>query len=403
MSSSSQPAAPSVGWLVTLALVGCTAVSVLSTDLYTPSLPHLPGVFGTDASTVQLTMSLNMAAYAVAVLVHGLLADRYGPKLLLVIGMAGTAATSIACALAPSVEILIAGRIAQGLFASVPSVVVLLFIRALYAEDRAVKVMSFYGMAVGVAPALGPMIGGYVHVHAGWQAVFWLLAALALLATWAAVRVVPAPPRTQAPMPARVMIASYFRLLTVPGYLRYLIPQAMIFGALFAFITGGPFLLIDRMQVRTEDYGLYYAVIVLGFIGGSFVANRLAGSMRPDWLYSVGVLGASIGVAVLALPMLAGLETLIAVMAGMMVFAIGLGLIFATGPLLLLNAVAEYPQGPAAAMLGFAQLVCGSLGALMVGELHDGTGWPVAITMTVFVGLGGLGYTVLSMRRIRLA
>ena len=250
-------------------------------------------------------------------------------------------------------------------------------------------------------PAIGPMIGGYVFVHAGWPAQFWLLGAMALVALWAAAAIVPTPPAAAPPMAARTMIANYVKLMTVPAYLRFLIPQAAIFGALFAFITSGPFLLIDAMHVRTEDYGLYYGAIVLAFIGGSFLANRLASAVSPGRLFVLGICGAVLGAAIFAIPILRGVESLVSVMAGMMLFAVGLGLIFATGPLLLLNQVTDWPQGPASAMLGFSQLFAASLGALMVGELHDGSALPVALAMALFVGVGTLAYGLLSVRAMR--
>lgn len=172
-------------------LVACTWVSVLSTDLYAPSLPHLPGLLDTTEQVSKMTMSFNLAAFALAQLVHGPLADRLGRRSMLVLGITGFSVASALCALAPSITLLIAGRTLQGLLSSVPSVVVLLVIHELYGKGRAVQILGLHGMAVGVAPIMGPLIGGIIFVHFGWRANFWLLAAFAAVVAILVYRHVP--------------------------------------------------------------------------------------------------------------------------------------------------------------------------------------------------------------------
>ncbi|MDX1514650.1 MAG: MFS transporter, partial [Gammaproteobacteria bacterium] len=155
---------------VWLTLLACTSISILSTGLYTPSLPHLAGLLSTDPGTVQLTMSLNLLAFSIAQLAHGPLSDRFGRRRLLLIGLGCYAAASLVCALAGSIGGLLTGRVAQGAFASVASVVVAVIIREYYGGAKAVAVMGLYGVTLGFIPALGPIIGGYVFVWFGWRA-----------------------------------------------------------------------------------------------------------------------------------------------------------------------------------------------------------------------------------------
>jgi DHA1 family bicyclomycin/chloramphenicol resistance-like MFS transporter len=377
-------------------LVACTGVSILSTDLYTPSLPHLPELLGSDAETVQLTMSLNLAAYAVSQLAHGPLADRYGRRFLLLVGMVGFLVASLGCALAQGIGGLIAGRVAQGLFSSVSSVVVVIMIRELYAGHRAVKVMGFYGMAVGLVPAVGPLIGGYVFVLAGWRMNFLLLvgiAAAVFLLVW---RLLPETgTRDRDALRPRRIARGYLGLLALPVYWRYLLPLATLFGAMFAFITAGPFLLIERLGVATEDYGLWYGVMVLAFIAGSLLANRLAERISPDGLVRLGLI-ASCGGGFAFLPfVLFGAVSPVSLIACVSLLAFGLGLLFASGPFCIFDALGERPRGPASALLSALQLAAASLGSLSVGLFYDGTALPLAGTMAVLAALGGLGYLAL--------
>ena len=383
-------------WFTAWVLVACTGVSILSTDLYIPSLPHLPTLLGSDAETVQLTMSLNLAAYAVAQLAHGPLADRYGRRKLLLVGLVGFLIASLGCALAQTVGGLIAGRIAQGSFASVSSVVVVIMIRELYAGDRAVKAMALYGMAIGLVPAVGPLIGGYVYVLAGWRMNFLLLVPIAAATFFLVWRLLPET-GTRDPdalRPGRILF-GYLDLLTLPVYWRYLLPLATLFGAMMAYITAGPFLLIDLLGVATQDYGLWHAVMVLAFIAGSLLANRLAGRVAPDGLVRIGlIIGCAGGLAVLPL-VLAGLVTPASLIACISLLAFGIGLLFASGPFCIFDTLGDRPRGPASALLGSLQLVAASLGSLSVGVFYDGSAQPLAVTMAVMATVGGTGYLLL--------
>ena len=405
MTAANSTAAPAAGaaeparepsWFTAWVLVACTGVSILSTDLYTPSLPHLPTLLGSDAETVQLTMSLNLASYAVAQLAHGPLADRYGRRFLLLIGMVGFLFASLGCALAQDVGGLIAGRIAQGLFSSVASVVVVIMIRELYAGHRAVKVMGLYGMAIGLVPAVGPLIGGYVFVLAGWRMNFLLLAAIAATVFLLVWRLLPETgERDTAALHPRRIVTGYLDLLGLPVYWRYLLPLSTLFGALFGFITAGPFLLIERLGVATENYGLWTAVSVLAFIAGSLAASRLAGRTTPDGLVRAGLVFACGGSLALLPVVLAGAVSPASLMACVSLLSIGLGLLFASGPFCIFDALGDRPRGPASALLSALQLAAASVGSLSVGLFYDGTAMPLAVTMAAMAVVGGLGYLLL--------
>lgn len=387
-------------WVVPGVLVACTAISVLSTDLYTPSLPHLPRLLGSDAETVQLTMSLNLAAYAIAQLAHGPLADRFGRRRMLLVGLSGFLVASLGCALAAGIGGLLAGRFVQGLFSSVASVVVVLVIRELYSEARAVRVMGVYGMAVGLAPAVGPLIGGYIYLFAGWRMNFLVLAVLAALVLLLVLRYLPETgARDAAALRPRRIAVAYLGLLRRRAYLRILIPLAGVFGGLFAFVTAGPFVLIDRLGVATQHYGLYYGLLILSYVAGSLAASRLAGAMTAQRLVRAAVVIALAGGLVLIVPVVAGHEGLAAILFAMTVFSFGLGLLLASGPICLLDAAGDGPSGPASALAGSLQLAAASLAGFLVGGFHDGSALPMAATIASFATIAALCYFALGMER----
>lgn len=377
-------------------LLGCTSVSILSSGLYTPSLPHLTRILGTDVATIQLTMSLNLLAYSLAQLIYGPLADRFGRKRLLLVGLGGLALASLGCALASDIDTLLAGRIAQGVFACVPSVVVAVIIREHYDETRAAKVLGVYGIALGGVPALGPVIGSYVFVWFGWQANFFILTGLAIFMLLVVACVVPETGGGQrgALHPLRVL-GSYARLLRNRRYMSYLIPLTGIFGALFAFVTAGPFILIDRLGVATQHYGFALAVPLTVFMLGSFAANRMAGRISIERQVQGAILIALGGVFLMLVLVAAGQVSVVVILIGMSLHHLGLGVLLAAGYVGLLNAASDDIRGSAAALAGSAQVGGASVASFLVGAFHDGSALPMAGVLALLCVIGALGWMIL--------
>lgn len=381
---------------VWIPLLGCTSVSILSTGLYTPSLPHLTRLLETDAATIQLTMSLNLLAFSLAQLLHGPLADRFGRKRLLLIGLGCFAMASLACALASDIDALLAGRIAQGAFASVASVVVAVIIRESYDETRAAKVMGLYGIALGAVPALGPVIGGYVFVLAGWRANFFILVVFAILVAFFVASIVPETGggKRGALNPAR-MLGGYARLLGNRRFMAHLIPLAGVFGGLFAFVTAGPFVLIERLGVATEHYGFAVSLPIVAFIAGSFAANRLAGRVSiARQIHNAVLIALCGGLSILVL-VAAGFESVAVILVGMSLHHFSLGVLLAAGYVGLLDSVSDDSRGSAAALAGSAQVAGASLASFLVGAFHDGSALPMAATLALLCALGAVGWIIL--------
>ena len=369
-------------------LAGCTAVSVLSTDLVTPSVPDLPDALGTDINTAQMVVSVNLFAYAVAQLIHGPVADRHGRRRLLLVAFATFAVVSVLCAMATSIEGLLAGRFAQGLFSSVPSVVIVLIIRELYDASEALKVMTLYGAAVGIAPALGPLMGGYLHVWFGWTAGFWLVAVLAIVAAWAVWRFIPESLGSPRPLGPRRAVRDYKALLRNPAFVRFSLAMSLAFGAFFAYVTTAPVVFIDILGLEPQQYGLTNVVIVAAFILG----NLIAGQVRR-WFGTMTLFSGAMAVALAAMLWLLWLivshgPSIWNILMPMALFAFALAFILAAGPLVALNAADEASQGPAAALLGSMQLAVSALAGSISALLFNGTALVMVLVMTASVAVG---------------
>ena len=296
--------------------------------------------------------------------------------------MIGFAASSILCAVAGSIDALILGRILQGLTACAEAVVGYAIIRELYDEAGAVRVLAVYGMAIAIAPAIGPVVGGHMHVWFGWRSNFVLLTGIIAIAVALIWRFLPETverPDYGALKPRRVL-RGYFTLLSDGPFMSYTLIMSLVLGGLFAIVAAFPFLFIERMGVATENYGYYYAAVVLAFFLGSLAVNRAAGRMGSDMLLAIGLVLGVLGQVVFLVLVATGLEDPEFATLSQCLFAFGLGLIFATAPVRAFD-VCRAGHGYAAAMIGALPMAGGGLGTFCIALLHDGSAWPLAIVL----------------------
>ncbi|MEM1266870.1 MAG: MFS transporter [Pseudomonadota bacterium] len=362
-------------------LAACTGVSILSTDLIAPSIPDLPAAFDTDIRTAQSVVAVNLLAYAVAQLVHGPVAEAFGRRGLLLVSLALFSGVSLLCAFSPTIQALLVGRFAQGLLSSVPSVVVVLIIRELYAPARAMQVMALYGFTIGAAPALGPLIGGYLQIWIGWQAGFVLTALLAALAATAVASLVPETLTTRRPLEVRGVTEAYRELLLRPAFLRQAVSLGLAFGSYFAWVTTAPVIFRESFGLSPERFG-YAALLVVGaYMIGSGLAARLGPRLGPERLFRGSLIvltGALLVLAALTFVLPPNLPAILGLMA---VYGFGFAGVMAAGPLVALDAASGLAQGPASALIGACQLGAAALAGFLSGGFYAGGVASMTVTM----------------------
>ena len=368
---------PAIGLVVGI-LVLASSTSIMSTDMYAPSLPDLAIWFDTTPTQVKLTISLNMLAFALAQLVHGPLSDRYGRRPVLLVSLVAVAALCIACAFAQTIGQLIAARVLLGIAAAAEAVLGLAIIKDLYDERRQVKAMALLGMVIAVAPAAAPIAGGYLHVAFGWQSNFYVIAAMALLSFAIIARLLPesATPDRRALEPARVL-GSYARLLGNGDFLVHTAMLGIAMGLIFGFVTAAPFVLIEHLGVATERFGFYQASIVVAFFLGSVLASRLADAWAGEHMLLFGVALIVAGAAVLALVVLGDHLTPARFAASYSLMTFGMGSLFAVAPSRALRSI-DGQAGTASALLSGIEQTMAALVAVTVSLVHDGTARPLA-------------------------
>jgi DHA1 family bicyclomycin/chloramphenicol resistance-like MFS transporter len=368
------------GRLIAL-LAALTAFGPLSTDLYLPSLPSLALYFSVPASDVQLTLSVFLGAFAVSQLVYGPVSDRFGRRPALLAGAVLFAIGSLACALAPTIETLIAARFVQAVGACSGPVVCRAVVRDLYAPEQAARALAYIGAAMALAPAIGPVIGGVLEHGLGWRANFVLVAALAaasIATIWFALAESNRQRDAGALAPAR-MLANYRRLLAHRQYRGLLLTATAMYSGLFCFISGSSFVFIGAFELTPSQYGLCFGAVVCGYIAGSIISTRVG---RRLGLHRLGVLGLTVLAGAGLLMAVAGIAWPLAatVLVPMILFMLGYGLAM---PATVASALGPFPQiaGAASALIGFCQFAVAALIGYALSHAAPGSaaGMSVAI------------------------
>ena len=371
-------------------LGGLAMFGPFSIDTIFPAFPQIGAQLGADKLEMQQTISVYLIAYALMSVVHGPLSDAIGRRKVILGGLAVFVLASIGCAFSRDLPTLLAFRALQGLSAGVGLIVGRTVIRDLLHGDDAQRLMSQVSMIFGVAPAIAPIIGGWILGWQRWPMIFWFLVAFSLLlwgATWVGLPETH-PPSARLPLHPRRLLRDYLAIFLNPRFQRLAAAGAFNFGALFLYIASAPAFVLNILRLDERSFAWFFVPMISGMMLGAFVSGRTAGRMSGRLQSKLGFICCGIAVAGnLLYNLMVPQPSVPWAVLPMMLNAFGVGLVF---PILTLAILDMYPRqrGAASSLQAFTSLVSNALiaGVLSPWLSHDPV--QLALGALVFAFLG---------------
>lgn len=368
---------------ILLILGGLSAFGPLSIDMYLPAFPAMAEDLGVSSEQIQLSLSVYFIGLASGQLVYGPLADRFGRRKPLLFGIGLFCVASLACALAPTLEWLLAARFAQALGGCAGMVVNRAVVRDLCEPIDAAKAFSQLMLIMGVAPILAPLAGTALLGLAGWASIFWFLTVFAGLFALAVYFFLPETlPPHMAPPPLRSAFGRYIGLLHEPLFMFHALTGGVAMAGMFAYISGSPYVFLELYKVPVEQYAWLFGSIAACFILSAQLNSRLL----RRWSQLALIRGTTF------IYMLATVTLLLAAwlqVESLWLFLPPLVLSVAIISQVLPNASAcalaghGHQAGIASALMGTMQFAIAGVTSAAVGMLHDNTAVPMAGVMAV--------------------
>lgn len=387
------PAPPRLSFhRLALLLGGLAMFGPFSIDTIFPAFPAMGAQLEADKIEIQQTISVYLIAYALMSLVHGPLSDAIGRKRVILGGLFVFTLASVGCALSQDLTTLLAFRALQGLSSGVGLIVGRAVIRDVLHGEAAQRLMSQVSMIFGIAPAIAPIIGGWILGWSAWPVIFWFLAlfSVALLLLTAFALPETHPKEARLPLRPPSLLRDYTAIVLNARFQRLAAAGAFNFAALWLFIASAPAFVIDYLGLGEGDFGWFFVPMIGGMIAGAFVSGRWAGKIPAERQVTVGFGCSAVAMAAnFAYTLWAGTPAVPWAVIPISLNAFGIALVF---PVITLAILDMYPRqrGSASSLQAFTSLV---LNAAIAGVLSPLISahvlWMVA-TATVFLSLAWL-------------
>ncbi len=358
-----------------------TSFGPMGTDMYLPGMPTIGVDLRATQDQVQWTLSAFFLGFGVGQLVWGALGDRFGRRGPIAVGILLYAVACAGCSLSSDIAHLAGWRFIQGVGACAGPVLVRAMIRDVFERDRAARTLSMMMLVMGAAPIIAPLIGGQILVWANWRWIFWgqgIFGAIAMLALFTLPETLARDRRSS--LRPMTLALSYRQLLTNRSYLGYAFGSACIYGGMFAFISGSPFVYIDLFGVAPENFGFLFGINIVGMMAMSTVNSRIVMRFGAERILRIGtMLAAAAGLLVLVVATL-GLGGLWGLVGALLLFMAMMALINANA---MACAMQSFPHmaGTASALAGMLQFSVGGVAGWVVGLLANGTAGPMGMVI----------------------
>ena len=279
-------------WALALLLACLGMLGPFSIDTYLPAFSGIAQSIGATPTEMQQTLSAYLFGFAIMNLFHGALSDSFGRRTVVLWGIAAFTVASAGCALSQHIGTLVFWRAVQGMSAGAGIVVSRAVIRDMFPPADAQRVMSQVTIYFGIAPAIAPLVGGFLFVHLDWHAVFWFLTAIGVALCIANLRFLPESlnPLQRQPLNLRHLMRGYVELGTSGRFLALALASGVPFNGMFLYVLSAPVFLGEHLGLLPEQFFWLFLLTIAGIMGGAFLSGRLAGHVPPKDQVRVGFL-----------------------------------------------------------------------------------------------------------------
>jgi DHA1 family bicyclomycin/chloramphenicol resistance-like MFS transporter len=270
-------------WALAVLLAVLGMLGPFSIDTYIPAFSGIAKALGATPVEMQQTLSAYLFGFAFMNLFHGALADSFGRRPVILWGIAVFALASAGCALSQNIGQLVFFRGLQGLSTGAGIVVSRAVIRDMFPPAQAQQVMSQVTIYFGVAPAIAPIIGGWLFVHAGWHSIFWFLTGVGVVLWIANFRLLPETLHMaqRQPFNVRNLMQGYWQLGASPRFLLLALASGVPFNGMFLYVLAAPAFLGEHLRLAPTEFFWFFVLTIAGIMGGAWVSGRLAGKIPP--------------------------------------------------------------------------------------------------------------------------
>ncbi len=357
-----------------------TAFDPLSIDMYLPAFPAIQKDLLTDYSMVQLSLSSFFIGMSLGQLIYGPLADRWGRKRPLLVGMTLFLMATILCGFAQDIKVLIAMRVLQAFGGCAGMVITRAIVRDVFDSKKMVNFFSSLALVMGLAPILAPTLGGLILVFLNWRYIFFSLAVLNFLCLIFILFKIPEThPQPDKELSFKKVFSTYKDLLKDRDFVGYSLPDSFVRAGMFAYIAASPFVFMEIYHIPTKYYGWLFGANAFGLIVCSQLNRILIQKMSSDQiLRKVRPMTFMAASCLLILPMI--WDSVFFVIGPLFFYLCTLGLIGPNSGALVLSKQG-HRAGMASAMFGTIQWMAAMFTSFLVSHFHNGSIYPMTITM----------------------
>ncbi|SDZ95192.1 MULTISPECIES: multidrug effflux MFS transporter [Acidovorax] len=274
---------PAPQWALAVLLAVLGMLGPFSIDTYLPAFSGIASALGATPVEMQQTLSAYLFGFAFMNLFHGALADSFGRRPVVLTGIAMFTLASAGCALSQTIGQLVVFRALQGLSTGAGIVVSRAVIRDMFPPAQAQKVMSQVTIYFGVAPAIAPIVGGWLFVHLGWHSIFWFLTLVGVALWIANLRFLPETLQADQRQPFNIphLLRGYWELGSSMRFLLLALASGVPFNGMFLYVLSAPAFLSGHLGLAPTQFFWFFGLTICGIMGGAWLSGRLAGRIAP--------------------------------------------------------------------------------------------------------------------------